>query len=186
MAGVLPTNYSSCVGWQLIFPGFLTNYCLRKRPANSKSKELLLAFKGRISLTPAILHSSISKQSVHYLLSTGTSHNRLLGFRVTLPPFEVSKETVSNPPDSKTFCCSYIWTCCMFTSLKKTSQFVWNHNKACSCPSHTQRKHHTHNHSTNHLHRCFLLSLCTAYARRCFDRLGASLHFSTQIYFFYP
>lgn len=104
--------------WFSLF--FFTNYCLRKRPANSKSEELLLAFKGRISLTPAILHSSISKQSVHYPLSTGTSHNRLLGFRVTLPPFEVSKETVSNPPDSKTFCCSRIWTRCMFTSLKET------------------------------------------------------------------
>lgn len=71
---------------------------------------------------------------------------------------------------------------CTYTSLSKSSQYkhVCNHIKAWSCPSHTPTKHHTHNHSTNCPHRCFVLSLFT---------VDTSKHKQTEffiLFFFLP
>lgn len=91
------------------------------------------------------------------------------------PPPDFSRWPVDSPFDSQPLCWSFVLLLCMYISFKKLHSVLVTNIKACSCPSHTLRKHHTSHHSTNRPHRCFVLNLCTVHAHRCTNGLEAAL-----------
>ncbi len=154
---------SSCVLWQLIFPGFWTFCCLHKSPAI----RLVLAFKGYIIITQFKFQSSLSiNYSEPKPHINARSAFRLLCLLLKFPGTQSASfwfETLL----------MFLYSRVLYLSRKLHSTNMCNHRKACSCPSYTLRKHETHNHSTNSPHRCFVLNLwivCTS-----MHRLGAEL-----------